>query len=160
MKLGQMKRSKIKCYVYPAQVFYLVTARILMRAQQNFYFFVVSKRSYGLPHDGNTNASDLLPPPPPPPPMDIALQHGCRNVTCSISLHLDLLFLISALLHEKTGCHALWGGVEDGRKHATSYLTNDSPKLTKTCQTQPSKGLGSRLSSTLLIIYINISCFK
>ena len=49
------------------------------------------------------------PPPPPPPPMDIALQHGCRNVTCSISLHLDLLFLISALLHDKTGCHALWG---------------------------------------------------
>ena len=48
-------------------------------------------------------------PPPPPSPMDIALQHGCRNVTCSISLHLDLLFLISALLHEKTGCHALWG---------------------------------------------------
>ena len=47
--------------------------------------------------------------PPPPPPMDIALQHGCRNVTCSISLHLDLLFLISALLHEKTGCQALWG---------------------------------------------------
>jgi hypothetical protein len=36
----------------------------------------------------------------------------------------------------------------------------ESPKLTKTCQTQPSKGLGSRLSSTLLIIYLNISCFK
>ena len=145
-----MKRTKIKRYVYPARSSICSPREFWCARKQNFNFFVVSKRSNGLPHDGNTNSSYPLPHPTAPPPT--ALQHGGLNAreTLYRSTPWPSIFNFGAFSHEKTGSHAtratrLGGGVEDGRKHVTSYLTNASPKLTKTCQNQPSKGLGSRL---------------
>jgi hypothetical protein len=99
-------------------------------------------------------ATQIRPTHCPPPPTLLSNMVSVTHVKHSIAPHLDLPFLISALFHtRRLGATRFGDGVEDGRKHVMSYLTKASPILTKTCQNQPSKGLGSRLSSTLLIIF-------
>ena len=100
--------------------------------------------------------------PTPPSPRYWILPSNMVAVTSHETLHQPTsirpsIFNFGAFSHGKTGTHALQGRGGGWAKACDVILTKRQPNVD---QNLPSKGTRSRLSSTLLIMYINISRFK